>query len=270
MAEFVITNLVITDEVISSGQHGKVYLGVDKKANKEYAVKIVNKKGVHEIILKGVRNEIRLLKELNHTNIIKCYYSCENDDAFMIVMEKYAGDLTSYHNMSTMDAKIIFKKLVSAIHYLHIEKQIIHGDVKFENILFNNNNHDIVLADFGLSYGRWVFKHEYINDTRGTPLYHSPALRMRRYHKGFPNDIYALGIVLYLMVIDYDMSSIERFKNSQMSLQSYLFILEKERLDKIKTLTDLDLKDLLLGMLAHSELDRFDINMVITHPWLNM
>lgn len=100
-----------------------------------------------------LKNEISILKTLDHPNIVKAYEVYESKRNIELVMENCSGgDLHTRAPYSEMDAAKIIGKLLSAIVYMH-EKNIVHRDLKFENIMFENRLPDaeIKLIDFGLS-----------------------------------------------------------------------------------------------------------------------
>jgi serine/threonine protein kinase len=166
-------------------------------------------------------------------------------------MELYTGDLLSFINetndFNSLDVYIVFRQLVSAVNYLHNEKHIVHRDIKLENILFNNGDDiNVVLTDFGFSMHRDPTD-PLINIYSGTHDYAAPEILQHRPHRGYPADIYALGICLFAMIA-------KRFPNP--------------REDLYDTFEDDDLADLLRDMLASTEDRRINIKDIINHPWM--
>ena len=97
--------------------------------------------------------------------------------------------------------KIIFKKIAWAVKYLH-EKNIVHQDLKLENILYNQSKNVVKLIDFGFSSENPEKKN--INYICGTPHYMSPQAIKKQKHCLYKADIWALGIILYkLLTGDY-------------------------------------------------------------------
>lgn len=100
-----------------------------------------------------LRNEIEILRNLDHPNIVKAYEVFDNSHQIYIIMELCSGgDLYAKKPYSEKEAAKIVGKLLSALKHMHA-KGIIHRDLKFENIMFENTKPDaeIKLIDFGLS-----------------------------------------------------------------------------------------------------------------------
>lgn len=108
-----------------------------------------------------LRREVDIIRQLRHPNIIQFEEVFENFDQLMIVMEYFPGQelfdvILARKYFSEVDAKPIFAQIARALYYLHC-LNIIHRDVKPENILVSNNvdpltgQHSVKLLDFGLS-----------------------------------------------------------------------------------------------------------------------
>lgn len=262
------------DQLIGFGATGKIYSVTNPISNKRHAVKVINKNKLKQIDLDSIKREISIVMELEHPHIIKTYSTTETPNLIKIEMELFSGDLSKYIEktglLNSKDACIIFRQLVSAIDYLHNVKHIVHGDIKLQNVLFNNDiDMNVVLADFGYAY-----QHDkYTPSTyvvRGTPLYLAPEIRNHVKHDGYPADIYALGIFLYILTIDPDMGSVEEFRKSGLSLKQYLVLLEKRRFDNIKKMEDPLLADLLNRMLDIDYRQRINIKEIIEHPFFEI
>ena len=114
----------IFKEKIANGSFGTVIHAIDTQNNKEVAIKIINKNGAKKDLISKMKEEVSILKKLNHKNIVQYYDYTETISKLYITMEyiKY-GTLKQYikthKNISEKDASIIIKKLCSIIQYLH-------------------------------------------------------------------------------------------------------------------------------------------------------
>jgi serine/threonine protein kinase len=119
-----------------------------------YALKAIQKDQVNEIYHAEMRNEIEILKHLDHPNIVRIFESFEHKRQIYLVMEYCSGgDLYERcHPYTEQETAKIVTKILSAVAYMH-KRGVVHRDLKFENILFENKrkNANIKIIDFGLS-----------------------------------------------------------------------------------------------------------------------
>ena len=183
--------------LLGEGAYAKVYKGIDKKTNKEVAIKICPLSSD----FKSVKREIQILKNCKNKFIIDFKGSYIKGEELWIIME-YANfgsvsDLIKARKF-TIDEKTIScicKSVLSGLDYLH-SNNIIHRDIKCGNILLDNEG-NVKLADFGVSAK--------LEDTLakkttkiGSPYWMSPEiLTEKRYYS--KTDIWSLGISLIEM-----------------------------------------------------------------------
>ena len=101
-----------------------------------------------------------------------------------------------YHCLDESEAKHVFRQTVEAVNYLH-KKNIAHRDIKLENILAGEN-FLVKLIDFGFSIV--AQKDKLLNIYCGTPSYMSPELANKKNYQGWLADIWALGVLLYVLL----------------------------------------------------------------------
>ncbi len=191
-------------EKIANGSFGTVIHMKEKVSNKDIAVKIINKSGSTLNLISKMKEEINILKQLNHENIVKFYGFTETNSKLYIIMEFLPyGTLSKWikNNMGKITeekASIIMSKLLSAVEYLH-HQQICHRDIKPENVMFGKENdlNSIKLIDFGLSAQH--FDNISTNDYCGTFLYMAPEqIGKKSYSQTV--DVWALGIILFMLL----------------------------------------------------------------------
>lgn len=199
------TDYFTYDKVIGAGTFACVRMAVEKKTGRKVAVKIYEKiKLLDPEKLNNVRNEIEILKGIEHENIIRLLRGFETFRQIHLVMEFVSGcsldDFLTRRGGSRItepEARILMKQLVSALEYLH-NKGIAHRDIKLENILLVDNS-VVKLIDFGFAVKRENDK-EQSDVFCGTPHYMAPEITLKQKHASIPTDIWALGVLLYRLL----------------------------------------------------------------------
>lgn len=142
-------------KIISRGAFGRVFLAQKKSTGDYYAIKVLRKKEMlNRSQLDHVKAEQNILSQLNHSFVVKLYYSFESEENLYLVMEYLSGgDLFSLlKNVGCLSeewARTYIVELVHALEYLH-SKDIVHRDLKPDNLLIGADGH-LKLTDFGLS-----------------------------------------------------------------------------------------------------------------------
>ena len=228
---------------LGKGAFGEVYLTTKQGSNIKYATKKINKSEIKNPKSRQyIENEISILKEMDHPNIIKLIDVKDTTKYYYLVMEYCnGGDLAKclayYKNknqkpFSEEVVQYLMRQIVSGICYLH-KKNILHRDIKLENILVNFDNekdaHErnmmkakIKIIDFGFS--RHLQKSELAYSILGNPLNMDPGI-LKKLDKNEKNkdygydqkaDIWGLGTICYEMLIGkstFDSESMKELLN---------------------------------------------------------
>lgn len=165
----------------------------------KYALKMISKdKHQSKIKKKYLKMEIKIHKQLDHENIIKLYNSFEDNFFQYILLELGEEDLFNYviryEKLEIDEILDITYQIVKALIFLK-EKNIIHGDIKQENILISRNR--IKLCDFGFASQNF-FHYNFV----GTPEYMAPELIKQDIYN-HKIDVWSLGIVIYNLLYGY-------------------------------------------------------------------
>lgn len=201
----------IFEREIGRGSFGIVKLYCKKNNNNfKIAVKELNLNGVAEREKKRIIAESTILSKINHPNIVKYYFSYNNNDCFCIAMEYCEKkDIQNFINEKIkknekIEENFIWKvcyQSLKALEYLHLQKKLIHHDIKPLNILITSNN-DIKITDFGLSGIVPIFSFIQtglrFSNIGNTFLFSSPE-DMNEEKINFKTDIWSLGCSLYYM-----------------------------------------------------------------------
>ncbi|KRY74358.1 MAP/microtubule affinity-regulating kinase 3 [Trichinella pseudospiralis] len=186
---------------IGKGNFAKVKLAKHIPTGREVAIKIIDKTQLNPSSLQKLFREVRIMKMLNHPNIVKLYQVIETEYTLYLVMEYASGGevfdyLVAHGRMKEKEARAKFRQIVSAVQYLH-QKNIIHRDLKAENLLLGNDM-NIKIADFGFS-NEFSLGNK-LDTFCGSPPYAAPELFQGKKYDGPEVDVWSLGVILYTLV----------------------------------------------------------------------
>uniref|UniRef100_A0A336LIK9 CSON002925 protein n=1 Tax=Culicoides sonorensis TaxID=179676 RepID=A0A336LIK9_CULSO len=189
---------------IGHGSYAKVKLAFSKEHNTVVAIKIISKFRTPKDYLKNfLPREIEVVRGLQHVNLIQFYQSIETTHRVFIIME-YAQNgslldlIRKEKSLSENRARVLFKQIVAVVEYIH-SKGIVHRDIKCENLLFDKNR-VLKLIDFG--FARADMQPPNMSETYcGSYAYASPEILKGIPYQPQASDIWAIGVVLYAMII---------------------------------------------------------------------
>lgn len=198
--------------VIGKGGMSVVYLAMNEKANKQWAIKEIRKDGRqdYEIVKQNLIVETDLLKQLSHAHLPSIVDVIESQDTFLIVMDYIEGVPLSVRvkeEGAQPQEEVIewAKQLCSVLGYLHTRKQpIIYRDLKPANVMLKPDG-NVVLIDFGTAR---TFKETSVEDTQclGTKGYAAPEQYGGMGQTDARTDIYCLGATLYHLITGHNPS----------------------------------------------------------------
>jgi len=166
-----------------------------------YALKTIQLNRVSESFLKELRNEVEILKSLDHPNIVRpveVFESARNRRLFVVMKLCSGGDLYSRDPYTETAAANIVGKIMCALRYMH-SRNIMHRDIKYENIMFEHQGPDaeVKLIDFGLS-AKYMPSDPHVSGTIGTIYTMSPEVLGKRYTS--KADLWSMGVVAYMLL----------------------------------------------------------------------
>ena len=286
--------------LIGQGAFGKVNIGLNVLSGRVVAIKSFNKDKltINSENMKKIMYETNLMQKLNHPNITKILEMFEDDKYILIIMEYInGGNLFSFvkkrRKLSEKIAKFLFKQIILGIKHIH-SKNIVHRDIKLENILIDLNNR-VKICDFGIGV-ILRSEDELLYDQCGTPMYMAPEIILsskKKGYKGFPVDIWSSGIALYIMLSgtlpfniknkskkerknmknsgnsengeNYEENDdISLSNNNNYELQYSIINKNPKTIEKISD----EARDILRGLLNKDPDKRLTIDEILNHPWL--
>ena len=255
--------------IIGKGGYGQLYLAINKKDGKEYAIKNVSKEKMKAVgvDISIIKREIDIHIRITHPHIIKLISYSEDRHNFYLVMEyAHKGNLYKFiqqkRGMDEDEAFHYFIQVASAIHFLHFNG-FAHRDIKPENILLDKNG-SVKLCDFGWCVN--VSKGNRITFC-GTYEYMAPEMiNDEFYDMGI--DIWSLGVLLYEMIHGYSPFRAHHFLKDAKSAMKEIFRNIKSNNYSIDKNISEECIDLIDKLLTTDTKKRIKINELFAHPWV--
>merc|ERR1719282_1056039 len=250
-------------KTIGKGNFAKVKLARHLPTGREVAIKVIDKTQMNQASIQKLNREVRIMKKLDHPNIVRLYEVIETEKTLYLVMEYASGGevfdyLVAHGRMKEKEARQKFRQIVSAVQYCH-QRGIIHRDLKAENLLLDAEM-NMKLADFG-------FSNEYVIGTKldtfcGSPPYAAPELFQGKKYDGPEVDVWSLGVILYTLVsgsLPFDGSTLrelrERVLRGKYRIPFYM---------------STDCENLLKKFLVLNPTRRASLEVIMKDKWMNM
>uniref|UniRef100_A0AAR2JLC4 non-specific serine/threonine protein kinase n=1 Tax=Pygocentrus nattereri TaxID=42514 RepID=A0AAR2JLC4_PYGNA len=188
-------------KTIGKGNFAKVKLARHVLTGKEVRINTILLPKTTSLSSFQLFREVRIMKLLNHPNIVKLFEVIETEKTLYLVMEYASGGevfdyLVAHGRMKEKEARAKFRQIVSAVQYCH-QKCIVHRDLKAENLLLDADM-NIKIADFGFS-NEFTLGNK-LDTFCGSPPYAAPELFQGKKYDGPEVDVWSLGVILYTLV----------------------------------------------------------------------
>ncbi|XP_065834731.1 serine/threonine-protein kinase NIM1-like isoform X2 [Oscarella lobularis] len=187
---------------LGAGNFSQVKMGIHSLTKERVAIKILDKTALNAQTRRLLSREISSMERLHHPNIIRIYEVVETLTKLHIVMECASGGelfalITKEGRLKEADAKPIFAQVIAGVEHMH-EKEIVHRDLKAENVMFTNDS-VVKICDFGFS--KQARASDHLDTFCGSPPYAAPELFKDAHYMGPAVDIWACGVMLFFMVV---------------------------------------------------------------------
>jgi len=188
---------------LGRGGMATVYRAYDPSFDREVAVKVLPREMVHNLVFRvRFKRELKMIASLEHPAIVPVYDVGEEPDGRQYFVMRYMGgeslsDWIKRGALPLQDTAIIIERLASALDYAH-QKNIVHRDIKPDNVLFDDTNHPY-LTDFGIAKLTESAISATGGGTMGTPAYVSPE-QAQGANVDSRADIYGMGVMIYEML----------------------------------------------------------------------
>eukprot|EP00095_Tigriopus_kingsejongensis_P009765 snap_masked-scaffold422_size175911-processed-gene-0.19 protein:Tk09765 transcript:snap_masked-scaffold422_size175911-processed-gene-0.19-mRNA-1 annotation:"hypothetical protein BRAFLDRAFT_205444" len=252
--------------VVGRGAFGTVYLCRRISDGKEVIIKEIPVEGMTKNDRLATMNEVRILALLDHPNVIEYYENFIQDQAMMIVMDFAAGgtlhDLIQNHASQEQyleESEIVhlFAQIVLPMNMVH-SRQILHRDLKSQNIFLTKSLDHVKIGDFGIS--KVLTSKSKAFTVVGTPCYISPELcEGKAYNQ--KSDVWALGCILY------EMCALKRAFEAP-TLPALVLKIMRGKYHPLPGHYSPGLRDFFASLLAVDPGQRPTIPEMMAHPWL--
>ncbi|XP_028844027.1 serine/threonine-protein kinase MARK1-like isoform X4 [Denticeps clupeoides] len=250
-------------KTIGKGNFAKVKLARHILTGREVAVKIIDKTQLNPTSLQKLFREVRIMKLLNHPNIVKLFEVIETEKTLYLIMEYASGGevfdyLVAHGRMKEKEARAKFRQIVSAVEYCH-QKRIVHRDLKAENLLLDADM-NIKIADFGFSNEFTIGSK--LDTFCGSPPYAAPELFQGKKYDGPEVDVWSLGVILYTLVsgsLPFDGQNLKELRERVLRGKY-----------RIPFYMSTDCENLLKKLLVLNPVKRGSLEQVMKDRWMNV
>ncbi|XP_054906427.1 myosin light chain kinase family member 4 isoform X3 [Poeciliopsis prolifica] len=254
------------DEVLGGGRFGQVYKCMENSSGLTLAAKIIKAKSQKE--KEVVRNEIQVMNQLNHANLIQLYAAFESRNDIILVMEYVEGGelfdriIDENYNLTELDTVLFIRQICEGLQYMH-KNYILHLDLKPENILcVSRDSNKIKIIDFGLA--RRYKPREKLRVNFGTPEFLAPEVINYEF-VSFPTDMWSLGVITYMLLSGLSPFLGDDDNETLNNILACQWNFEEEEFGDISE----EAKDFITRLLVKSKSWRMSATESLRHGWLS-
>uniref|UniRef100_A0A8C3GAH5 calcium/calmodulin-dependent protein kinase n=1 Tax=Cyclopterus lumpus TaxID=8103 RepID=A0A8C3GAH5_CYCLU len=273
MATTVVTSTRFTDEYqlyeeLGKGAFSVVRRCVKKSSGQEYAAKIINTKKLSARDHQKLEREARICRLLKHPNIVRLHDSISEEGFHYLVFDLVTGgelfeDIVAREYYSEADASHCISQILESVNHIH-QHDIVHRDLKPENLLLASKMKGaaVKLADFGLAIEVQGDQQAWFGFA-GTPGYLSPEV-LRKDPYGKPVDIWACGVILYILLVGYPPFWDEDQHKLYQQIKAGAYDFPSPEWDTVTP----EAKNLINQMLTINPAKRITSDQALKHPWI--
>ncbi|XP_026080387.1 calcium/calmodulin-dependent protein kinase type II subunit gamma isoform X5 [Carassius auratus] len=269
----IVTSTRFTDEnqlyeELGKGAFSIVRRCVKKSTGQEYAAKIINTKKLSARDHQKLEREARICRLLKHPNIVRLHDSISEEGFHYLVFDLVTGgelfeDIVAREYYSEADASHCINQILESVSHIH-QHDIVHRDLKPENLLLASKMKGaaVKLADFGLAIEVQGDQQAWFGFA-GTPGYLSPEV-LRKDPYGKPVDIWACGVILYILLVGYPPFWDEDQHKLYQQIKAGAYDFPSPEWDTVTP----EAKNLINQMLTINPAKRITADQALKHPWV--
>ncbi|XP_051767099.1 calcium/calmodulin-dependent protein kinase type II subunit beta isoform X19 [Chanodichthys erythropterus] len=255
-------------EELGKGAFSVVRRCVKLCTGQEYAAKIINTKKLSARDHQKLEREARICRLLKHPNIVRLHDSISEEGFHYLLFDLVTGgelfeDIVAREYYSEADASHCIQQILEAVLHCH-QMGVVHRDLKPENLLLASKckNAAVKLADFGLAIEVQGDQQAWFGFA-GTPGYLSPEV-LRKEAYGKPVDIWACGVILYILLVGYPPFWDEDQHKLYQQIKAGAYDFPSPEWDTVTP----EAKNLINQMLTINPAKRITAQEALKHPWV--
>ncbi|XP_063753332.1 calcium/calmodulin-dependent protein kinase (CaM kinase) II beta 1 isoform X9 [Eleginops maclovinus] len=255
-------------EELGKGAFSVVRRCVKLCSGQEYAAKIINTKKLSARDHQKLEREARICRLLKHSNIVRLHDSISEEGFHYLLFDLVTGgelfeDIVAREYYSEADASHCIQQILEAVLHCH-QMGVVHRDLKPENLLLASKckNAAVKLADFGLAIEVQGDQQAWFGFA-GTPGYLSPEV-LRKEAYGKPVDIWACGVILYILLVGYPPFWDEDQHKLYQQIKAGAYDFPSPEWDTVTP----EAKNLINQMLTINPAKRITAQEALKHPWV--
>ncbi|XP_013915958.1 PREDICTED: calcium/calmodulin-dependent protein kinase type II subunit gamma isoform X10 [Thamnophis sirtalis] len=255
-------------EELGKGAFSVVRRCVKKTSSQEFAAKIINTKKLSARDHQKLEREARICRLLKHPNIVRLHESISEEGFHYLVFDLVTGgelfeDIVAREYYSEADASHCIHQILESVNHIH-QHDIVHRDLKPENLLLASKckGAAVKLADFGLAIEVQGEQQAWFGFA-GTPGYLSPEV-LRKDPYGKPVDIWACGVILYILLVGYPPFWDEDQHKLYQQIKAGAYDFPSPEWDTVTP----EAKNLINQMLTINPAKRITADQALKHPWV--
>ncbi|XP_012814768.1 calcium/calmodulin-dependent protein kinase type II subunit beta isoform X12 [Xenopus tropicalis] len=255
-------------EEIGKGAFSVVRRCVKLCTGHEYAAKIINTKKLSARDHQKLEREARICRLLKHPNIVRLHDSISEEGFHYLIFDLVTGgelfeDIVAREYYSEADASHCIQQILEAVLHCH-QMGVVHRDLKPENLLLASKckGAAVKLADFGLAIEVQGDQQAWFGFA-GTPGYLSPEV-LRKEAYGKPVDIWACGVILYILLVGYPPFWDEDQHKLYQQIKAGAYDFPSPEWDTVTP----EAKNLINQMLTINPAKRITAHEALKHPWV--
>ncbi|XP_050978813.1 myosin light chain kinase 3 isoform X2 [Labeo rohita] len=253
-------------EVLGGGRFGQVHKCIENSSGLTLAAKIIKARSPKE--KEVVKNEIQVMNQLNHANLIQLYAAYESRNDIILVLEYVDGGelfdriIDENYKLTELDTVMFIRQICEGLRYMH-QMYILHLDLKPENILcVSRLTNKIKIIDFGLA--RKYQPREKLRVNFGTPEFLSPEV-VNFDFVSFNTDMWSLGVITYMLLSGLSPFLGDDENETLNNILSCQWNFEEDEFSEVSE----EAKDFISKLLVVDKSWRIGASEALKHPWLS-